>query len=199
MLEFLPEGETVPKFVDEIEPGGVYTVVMTTDGGLYRYNLQDRVQVTGRFRGLPLLRFVGRCAVSDLVGEKLEATHVQRVVEQGFRRCRMGFAFAMLAPELAAYGGDYTLFAEPAAQMGAHGWTALRQAIEDGLGENYHYRYARACHQLSSLRVFRVEAHGVRSFLKRCTDEGQRLGDVKPTFLDRRVGWVPHFRGHLVA
>ena len=43
-------------------------------GGLYRYPLHDVVEVTGKVRDCPLIRFVGRDnQTSDLVGEKLSA------------------------------------------------------------------------------------------------------------------------------
>ncbi|PYV16325.1 MAG: hypothetical protein DMG07_08055, partial [Acidobacteria bacterium] len=64
----------------ELEAGGRYRVVITTAGGLYRYELRDEVKVIGFDRECPLLRFVGKAdRVGDLVGEKLAEGHVARV------------------------------------------------------------------------------------------------------------------------
>ena len=55
--------------------------MVTTGGGLYRYHLGDRIQVTGHIHGCPLVRFVGRhSSVSDWFGEKLNDAHVSRVL-----------------------------------------------------------------------------------------------------------------------
>ena len=58
-------------------------MVVTTGGGLYRYPLRDVVEVVGFVNECPLLRFVGRARrVSDLVGEKLDESHVSRILQQ---------------------------------------------------------------------------------------------------------------------
>ena len=77
----------------------------------------------------------------------------------------------------------------------------LRQAgahLEDLLGENFHYRYCRDLGQLSRLRVFRIAENGRESYLRRCTELGQRLGDVKPRSLHRLSGWTGAFSGRML-
>ena len=70
--EFLPEGETDAALSHEVEVGRRYSVILTTGGGLWRYDSGDVVEVTGWQGHIPRLRFVGRRdAVCDLVGEKL--------------------------------------------------------------------------------------------------------------------------------
>jgi hypothetical protein len=58
--------------LDQLETGARYFVFVTTSSGLYRYDMNDIVEVVGRFRNTPLLRFVqkGKGVVS-LTGEKL--------------------------------------------------------------------------------------------------------------------------------
>jgi hypothetical protein len=73
--------------------------------------MNDLVEVTGVFRGTPLLRFVqkGR-GVTSLTGEKLPGTDDRRRLQ---RRLRCGFAssfFVMVADEQAS---AYRLFVEP--------------------------------------------------------------------------------------
>ncbi len=60
------------RLAHELDRGGRYSVVLTTGGGLYRYRLNDSVEVVGFEHECPLLRFLGKTdRVSDLVGEKL--------------------------------------------------------------------------------------------------------------------------------
>jgi hypothetical protein len=58
--------------VDQLDQGFQYYVLITTPAGLYRYFMNDLVEVTGFFRKTPLLRFVQKGkGVTNLTGEKL--------------------------------------------------------------------------------------------------------------------------------
>jgi hypothetical protein len=75
--EFLDsDGQSVASAA--LRVGGVYEVLLTTSGGLFRYRSGDRVVITGvGGDGLPRMRFAGRSGmVSDLVGEKLHEEQV---------------------------------------------------------------------------------------------------------------------------
>src|SRR5262249_43150680 len=52
---------------DELTEGTSYRVVMTTPGGLYRYDLGDRVACRGHVGGVPRLEFTGRAVATDIV------------------------------------------------------------------------------------------------------------------------------------
>jgi GH3 auxin-responsive promoter len=68
--------------VDELEEGKQYFVYITTLGGLYRYDMNDIIEVTGRYHNTPVIRFVqkGKGVVS-FTGEKLYETQVLAAVE----------------------------------------------------------------------------------------------------------------------
>ncbi len=84
---------------DELELQGRYRVVLTTGGGLYRYDLGDEIEVIGFHHACPLVRFLGRgSAVSDLVGEKLSEKHVRSVIDRICRESGVAPQFALLAP-----------------------------------------------------------------------------------------------------
>lgn len=79
-IEFIDQGGS-SHLVDELAAGEVYRVVITTAGGLYRYDLGDLVRCIGGERGLPRLVFLGRSGwVTDLVGEKLTEAFVAEVL-----------------------------------------------------------------------------------------------------------------------
>jgi hypothetical protein len=196
-FEFLPEGGGEARLLHQLQAGEVYSLVITTAGGLYRYRIHDLVRVEGFHLSTPLLRFVGKeDSVSDHFGEKLHEGHVCRAIRTATERAAVEPMFAMLALDEQLPPG-YVLYIEaPNAtddqlrQAGAH--------LEDLLGENFHYRYCRDLGQLSRLRVFRIAENGREAYLRRCTELGQRLGDVKPRALHRHPGWNGAFSGRML-
>jgi hypothetical protein len=186
------------KLLHQLEVGKRYTVIITTAGGLYRYNLKDRVEVTGKYRDVPLIRFEGRGDVCDIVGEKLSYSHVRRVVAGGLRKYGLNTDFIMLSPTLETSGCRYILFMETKNRIKNHTISLFRDEIERGLEENFHYRYARSLEQIAPLRIFLIESGGVQTYFKRCGEEGQKIGDIKPNVLDKRTGWEDYFNGSFI-
>ncbi|MHC4218589.1 MAG: GH3 auxin-responsive promoter family protein [Planctomycetota bacterium] len=111
-FEFIGDDGRV-SLAHKLEPGGVYSVVLTTGGGLYRYRLQDRVHVTGRYRHTPTLAFVGKeDDVSDRFGEKLSDGFVAGVLQSLFAQHALHPAFALLAPDTDGRRWRYALYVE---------------------------------------------------------------------------------------
>jgi hypothetical protein len=182
-FEFLPEDGGGPRFVWELEEGKVYSVALTTGGGLYRYRLQDRVRVEGFVEETPSLRFLGKEGhVSDLRGEKLHESFVAGVLARLFEAVGIAPRFAMLAPSEEA---GYILFLETdtAAPPG------LAEKLDEELSANPHYRLCRALGQLSAVHIQEVKPGAFERYLARCRERGQRWGDVKPLALSPLLGW----------
>jgi hypothetical protein len=193
-LEFAPvdahdhvnEDET--RLADELEPGRRYTVILSTGGGLYRYRLDDVIEVTGRIEQCPLVRFIGRSGyVSDWFGEKLNEAHVSRVMQSAFDRFRIEATFAMLACDTTQRPPAYVLYVDTS-QPGAL-LDQAAAAIDAGLRHSFHYDYARRIGQLGPVGAFR--ARGAAAVYESVAiDCGQRAGNIKPLALDRRDGWI---------
>lgn len=201
-LEFLPVNSSGdvdsanPHLAHELERGGRYSVVFTTGGGLYRYQLHDLVEVSGHIHQCPMVRFRGRLGqVSDWFGEKLNEAHVAAILREVFDSLELKPAFAMLACDTREQSPGYVLYIDA---IGPDEWLGQAGAhIETGLCCNYHYRCARELGQLAPLRVFRA-AGAAAIYLAASIKTGQRAGDVKPLALDRRNGWSQIFPGHFV-
>ena len=198
-FEFLPAGESGESralLAHELEKGQQYTVVITTAGGLYRYRMGDRVEVTGHLHECPMVRFVGRCdQVSDWFGEKLHEAFVTRVLADTFVGARLSPAFAMLACDPRC-GPAYVLYIESKAPDEV--LISLSKKIEEALCQNFHYQYARSIGQLHALKVFRTE-NASASYLSAAVSQGQRSGSVKPVALNPRGIWSDVFRGGFVS
>jgi hypothetical protein len=194
------------RLAHELAEGVTYSVVMTTAGGLYRYRLHDLVRVTGFIKECPVLQFLGReDGVTDLCGEKLNESHVRKVVCERLAASRLRPSFFLLAPD----GGagrppHYTLFVElEPGEAGSDGARlgGLSEALDEGLQENPNYRNCRALGQLARPRVFLIAGGEVRArelFLSACGAMGQRLGNIKPTFLHAHRHWAGVFPGSYV-
>jgi hypothetical protein len=113
--EFVPEAEIgspapVVLTCAELEQGRTYYIVVTTPGGLYRYDINDVVRVTGFHNRTPLIEFVRKGRdMTNITGEKLHVNHVIEAMQaaqsaadvrvQHFRACadaeKSCYAFAL--------------------------------------------------------------------------------------------------------
>jgi hypothetical protein len=182
----LDMGDGEPRPVDALREGDVGSVLVTTGAGLWRYRLQDRVEVTGRLGRTPCIRFLGKeDQLCDRFGEKLHADHVGGVIAR--LRGELGIAdgLAFLAPDEREGIPCYTLFA--AARAAPPGISAR---LEAELGASFHYAHCVRLGQLAPARVFLVAGDGLAPFYAGCAALGLRLGDVKPSPLRREPGWA---------
>jgi hypothetical protein len=176
----------------ELETGARYNVILTTGGGLYRYQLRDQVDVVGYESQCPLMRFVGKAdLVSDMVGEKLSEEFVGKMLSEWLAQRSQRAAFAMLVP-VAQPAPRYRLYL----QLTSGTESALAGELDVMLRDNPHYDYARRLGQLGAAEVAIIDptlppAWGVyeSAMLRR----GMRAGNVKPTSLDRSPDWPALF------
>jgi hypothetical protein len=82
-FEFVPReaGPEAARGAWELERGGEYRLLLTTHGGLYRYDLEDVVRVERFERRMPVLSFLHRAGrVHSFTGEKLTEHQVTLAV-----------------------------------------------------------------------------------------------------------------------
>ncbi len=201
-FEFLPvdpqtfgSSSAQPQLAHQLEKGRIYSVVVTTGGGLYRYHLHDLVEVVGHLHQSPCLQFLGKGdKVSDWFGEKLHEQFVASVLEDLFREHDISPVFAMLAPEDTQEGFRYTLYLEPACKERSRDSLAdLAQDLDRKLGQSFHYGYCRRLGQLTDPEIFWIDQGATQAYLQACEARGQRLGGVKPSVLQRATGWSKYF------
>jgi len=168
----------------ELETGRSYNVVMTTDAGLYRYRIGDRVRVAGWVEASPCLEFIGRAgADSDLCGEKLSGQFVEEALGD-----LPGFAY--LVP-LSEPRPAYLLVVDAAAASSSH-VPSLAEDADHRLMKNPQYRYARDMGQLAAIETLQIE-NPIGVYKDICRDAGQILGDIKPVAITS-VDWGERFR-----
>ncbi|HZT98923.1 MAG TPA: GH3 auxin-responsive promoter family protein [Ktedonobacteraceae bacterium] len=205
-FEFEEVDETAPaiKLAHELQAGRRYSVIVTTGGGLYRYRLNDLIEVVDFYHQCPLIRFVGKQSkVVDICGEKLNEEYVRTTVTALLTKHNLNPSFWMIAPEWSdADRPFYTLFIQfaPDAAIDKRLLQDVAREIDEAMQESYHYGYSRRLGQLDHCRLFVIapDSDTFHTYLTVCTDLGQRLGDVKPTALHAYQGWSRGFTGMFV-
>lgn len=181
--EFIDEQGTV-LLADALSLDAVYEVVVTTNGGLYRYCSGDMVRYAGMKAGIPILYFMGRKgAVSDMTGEKLSEAFVQQALEEVK-------GFSMLVAH-ATQRPHYLLLGESEEIEG------YMEKVESRLLENPQYAYARKVGQLGALQSMKVE-NVMESYIEYKTMQGSRIGDIKVPLLVADEKWLAYLRKEAV-
>ena len=191
-----------PKLLNELELGERYCVVVTTNAGLYRYNTNDIVKVTGFYHKIPVVKFVGRMNnFSDIVGEKLENSFVEKQVLNFLEENKIKEEFLLFSPVKNENGKiSYTLFLEIKNKNKKLDFEKLENKIklENKLNEklcrSFHYEYAYKLGQLGKARIFLIEKDGLKTYTAE-KSKRQKIGDIKYRMLDKNFGWENKFLG----
>ena len=183
VFEFVPRegwetGDTSEAIgLAELEVGHDYYVMVTTADGLYRYDMNDIVRVTGRVHDAPTLAFVQKGkGVTSITGEKLHESHVLDAVCSAFedRAIETNFFIALADPETAAY----TLYVEARGDgVVDPGFAAL---VDSRLEcANIEYQGKRASERLRPLRVVWLARGTGEAYRAHRVAQGQRDAQFK--------------------
>ena len=203
VLEFHPAGEDrAPEGrellrVEQLEAGRRYFVYVTNASGLYRYEMNDIVEVTGHDRQTPLIRFIqkGKGVVS-FTGEKLYEVQIIAAVDKALAALRGRHHFIAAVAELVDGTSPrlifLTEFDDPVAD---HDGSAMVDRLDAALGEeNDEYLTKR-----KSLRygppVIRVVRSGeFDRYRRRLVESGQRAdGQFKVLRLTSDTSFAAEF------
>ena len=183
--------------LDELEPGHRYYVLITTAAGLYRYFMNDLVDVTGRFRNTPLLRFVQKGkGVTNLTGEKLYEAQAIDAVQYAFSEHGLTPTFFMLVAD--EDPASYDLLVERRESMAVVS-AGLATTIDQRLGElNMEYRSKRDSGRLGSLKMTWLREGAAEAYKAASVRAGQREGQLKPAALQYRKDLIFGFDEYIV-
>lgn len=155
-FEFIPAeeyGASNPTVLrsHEVCVGDQYFLIITNSSGLYRYDLGDRVRVTGRLGEAPLIEFLSRDAhTSSLTGEKLTEDQVVTAMGRIARSKFESVSSFVLAPRWDD-PPRYRLYAESADDELAR---ALAERLDTALREiNLEYESKRMSRRLGPIEL----------------------------------------------
>lgn len=178
----------------QLKINNYYEVIITTAGGLYRYELGDIIKVVGFNKKCPNIEFVGRSnKVSDICGEKLNEIFVRSILKNVFTKYKLYPSFSMLAPVKIENEIFYTLFFE--GDYDKESIVAIHNEIDNNLSKNYHYENCRKLKQLRRPRIFVINKNAYKVYVERLNSWGMNIGDIKPTSLSSYIQWKEFFEG----
>jgi len=184
--------------LDRLEAGRRYYILITTMSGLYRYFMNDLIEVTDIFHRTPLLRFVQKGkGVTSLTGEKVyEAQTIQAVRDVGSRFGMAPAFFVLVADEERS---AYRLYIEPEDRTPPDAQT-IAVAVDRRLAElNIEYDSKRASGRLGALSVAWLRPGAAEAYKAACVGRGQREGQFKPAVVQYRKDLVLSFDEYVIS
>ncbi len=164
-----------PRFLtlDQVEEGKTYHLLVTTQTGLYRYFINDLVQIGKPFNNTPTMIFLQKGkGVTNLTGEKLVESQVTDAVNTLAADWdeKPGFFLMLADPEQL----QYSLYIEMSPQPDLVG------QLESRLGElNIEFREKRKSGRLKPIQVVFLKPGAEDAFKNHCIINGQREGQYK--------------------
>lgn len=148
--EFIPKediGKRDKRFLlaDQVEEGREYFLVVTTPGGLYRYNIDDIVTVDSFFNKTPMIEFVqkGLNAVS-VTGEKVYESQVNAAINRAVDKHKLILRFFSACVEFNKFPHYVFLVEFEEEHVPTKKKQELLETIEEELSnENAEYEYTR--------------------------------------------------------
>ncbi|PCJ41243.1 MAG: autotransporter, partial [Moraxellaceae bacterium] len=188
-LEFidLENPSETPLLAHQLKTGAYYSPILSTGGGLYRYHLKDTIKCTGTHGHTPIIRFEGKLdRVSDVCGEKIHAQQVEIGLRKACIDLDVKHDFMMLSPSLLSAPPSYCLYID--SESSDNTLTQLAKQLDRYLCKGHHYKLCQDLNQLAPICVKRV-SDGWQKYQRALIASGQRMGDIKPTFLEYRHDW----------
>jgi GH3 auxin-responsive promoter len=203
VLEFHPAGEDrAPQGrellrLEQLEPGQRYFVYVTNDSGLYRYDMNDIVEVAGHYGQTPLIRFIqkGKGVVS-FTGEKLYEVQVIAAVEAALAAMRGRYHFITAVAELVEGTTPrlvfLTEFDDPVAEQDG---SALVDRLDAALGDqNDEYLTKRKSLRYGAPIIRIVRSGEYDRYRRRMVETGQRAdGQFKILRLTSDLSFAAEF------
>lgn len=197
--EFVEESELDkpdPRFfrLHELEQGKRYCIFATTLSGLYRYNMNDLVEVGGWYHKTPKIHMVQKVnGIVSITGEKLYEKQFIEAVRMAEKETgwKVNFFIGFANPEDSLYDFYYEFENRTVRKAKARKFTEI---VDARLKEmNIEYESKRASNRLKMPETFVLKKNAYDLFKKRSLLEGARDGQFKLVMLlqdKRRQRWI---------
>ncbi|MDR1636418.1 MAG: GH3 auxin-responsive promoter family protein [Treponema sp.] len=168
----------------EVKQGECYYPVITTSAGLYRYNMNDILEISGFYKGFPLIRFIQKGnGIISMTGEKLHERQFIEAVQAAQKDLDLSLAFFVGFADLERSNYQfYYEFTDP-------GVTRARaeelSARVDGYLKQFNSEYEgkRDSNRIKVPETFFLVPNSFEKFKSACIDLGYRDGQFKLNLL----------------
>ncbi len=169
-----------PEFLrlHEIQAGRQYYIFATTRNGLYRYNINDLIEVTGSYNNTPTIEFVQKgTGVTNLTGEKLHEGQLVQAMTEIIETRQPGIQFFKMLGN--PHKREYTLYVE-------QGHMDVGE-LERRLCElNIEFDAKLKSGRLKPIRMTALSGGTGEAYKQHCLANGQREGQFKMSYLQCR-------------
>lgn len=183
--EFVPE-EDMDKprkrfmQLDELKQGKRYCVYVTTYSGLFRYNMNDLIEVGGMYKKTPTIHMVSKVnGIVSLTGEKLYEPQFIEAVHQAEEETQIKTKFFVGFADVNE--SEYHFYFEFADQETSQETADMfAKVVDDKLRTiNIEYESKRASFRLNAPVAHRLQKNAYARFKAACLEDGMRDGQFK--------------------
>jgi len=200
--EFIPKEDMGKKkkrilLCDALAKGREYFIIVTTPGGLYRYNIDDIIRVDGFFNRTPVIEFVQKgLSSASLAGEKLYESQVNEALGRVLDRTKLSVEFFCAVAEPKSVMTRYIFLAEfcgrPVSRDEKRNFLKIME--EELRRENREYEFCRNA-QLLKPPVLKTVAKGeFENYRIKRVSSGVHDGQFKAPELTSDAGFQDNFR-----
>ena len=198
--EFMPEEDRekeIPRYltVEKLEKGARYYIFFTTMGGLYRYDIDDIIKVSGFYNKTPVIEFVQKGKnVSSATGEKLYESQVISAIAKAREMAGVDVEFFCCCLER-QIPPKYSFLVEFKSEPDSSKKKSFLNSIEDNLGSiNIEYKSKRLSQRLGDPKLKILEKGSFEKFRKASLAVLQHDSQFKASHLRSDFKIPPEFK-----
>ena len=168
----------------EVKVGQRYSILVTTSAGLYRYQMNDLMEITGFYNDFPYIKFIQKInGTISLTGEKLHERQFIEAVREVEKKSGKAVPFfvGFADTEKSNYKFYYEFADQNTSQSEAETFTAQLDACMQGYNDEY--REKRASNRVKAPETAMLGPQSFERFKATCIDQGYRDGQFKLNLL----------------
>jgi hypothetical protein len=179
----------------EVEVGKRYYILFSNGSGLYRYDINDIVEIIGFYNQLPLFRFIQKGeGVTSLTGEKLSEEQVIQATREIAGEMRIRIPFYLMFCDERDF--CYTFFAELPRGMTGDEKTTFIAALDDRLRKlNMEYEIKRGSRRLAAPLLQETKENSYELYKESLLKADlAREGQYKDVYLTKNEALLCHLK-----
>lgn len=191
-FEFIPVNDDIddddetetPKtlLLNEVEVGKKYELVVTNSSGLYRYRMEDIVQVTRMHNDTPVIEFLYRKNLSmNVANEKTTTAMVDYAAKKMFERTESDFVGYSFYPDFSSNPPRYCLFTEIKGDVTEEKRQQMIDVLDEELKDvNEKYYKYRRWGMLNRPEILILKPNAYWDYRESLRAQGVVLNQIKP-------------------
>ena len=209
-FEFIPVNDDIdedeteePKtlLLDEVEVGKKYELVVTNSSGLYRYRMEDIVQVTRMHNDTPVIEFLYRKNLSmNVANEKTTTAMVDYAAKKMFERTGSDFVGYSFYPDFSSNPPRYCLMTEIKGDVTEEKRQEMIDTLDEELKDvNEKYYKYRRWGMLNRPEILILKPNTYWDYRESLRAQGVVLNQIKPVTVINTKPREEFFFSHILT